>query len=106
LTAVKVYIPSLKESVSIVIDAKVDTNDVHVICTDIQEDVSTIFWSARKRVTIENSYKDAKQLGFGEYRYRKNEGRLYDLKSLIKGWKTIYVIYIGIVVRVNDVDLN
>ena len=74
---VMVYIPSLKENVSIVINAKADTKDVHVLCTDLQqEDVSTIFRYARKRVTIENSYKDAKELGFGEYRFRKSEAAL------------------------------
>ncbi|MGC2681179.1 MAG: transposase, partial [Candidatus Nitrosopolaris sp.] len=31
---------------------------------------------AQKRITIENSYKDAKQLGFGEYRFRKSEAAL------------------------------
>lgn len=73
---VMAYIPSLKENVSIVINAKADTKDVHVLCTDLQEDVSTIFKYARKRVMIENSYKDAKQLGFGEYRFRKSEAAL------------------------------
>lgn len=58
------YIPSLKESVSIVINAKADPKNIHVLCTDLQqEDISTIFRSAKKGVTIENSYKDAKQLG-------------------------------------------
>jgi hypothetical protein len=74
---VMAYIPSLKENVSIVINAKADTKDVHILCTDLQqEDVATIFRYARKRVTIENSYKDAKQLGFGEYRFRKSEAAL------------------------------
>jgi hypothetical protein len=74
---VMAYIPSLKENVSIVINAKADTKDVHVLCTNLQqEDISTIFRYARKRVTIENSYKDAKQLGFGEYRFRKSEAAL------------------------------
>ena len=73
---VMAYIPSLKENVSIVINAKADTKDVHVICTDLQEDVSTIIRYAQKRVTIENSYKDAKQLGFGEYRFRKSKAAL------------------------------
>jgi DDE superfamily endonuclease len=74
---VMAYIPSLKENVSIVINAKADTNDIHVLCTDLQqEDISTIISYARKRVTIENSYKDAKQLGFGEYRFRKSEAAL------------------------------
>ena len=74
---VMAYIPSLKENVSIVINAKADTKHVHVLCTNLQqEDISTIFRYARKRVTIENSYKDAKQLGFGEYRFRKSEAAL------------------------------
>ena len=73
---VMAYIPSLKENVSIVINAKADTKDIHVVCTDLQEDVSTIIRYAQKRITIENSYKDAKQLGFGEYRFRKSEAAL------------------------------
>ena len=73
---VMAYIPSLRENVSIVINAKSDTKDVHVLCTDLQEDVSTIFRYARKRVMIENSYKDAKLLRFGEYRFRKSEAAL------------------------------
>ena len=73
---VMAYIPSLKENVSIVINAKADTKDIHVVCTDLQEDVSTIIRYAQKRVTIENSYKGAKQLGFGEYRFRKSEAAL------------------------------
>jgi hypothetical protein len=73
---VMAYMPSLRENVSIVINAKADTKDVHVLSTDLQEDVSTIFKYARKRVMIENSYKDAKQLGFGEYRFRKSEAAL------------------------------
>jgi hypothetical protein len=32
---VMAYIPSLKENVSIVINAKADTNDTHVLCTDL-----------------------------------------------------------------------
>jgi hypothetical protein len=73
---VMAYIPSLRENISIVINAKADTKDVHVLCTDLQEDVSAILRYARKRVMIENSYKDAKQLGFGEYRFRKSEAAL------------------------------
>ena len=74
---VMAHIPSLKENVSIVINAKADTKDVRILCTDLQQqDVSTILRYARKRVTIENSYKDAKQLGFGEYRFRKSEAAL------------------------------
>ena len=49
------YIPSMRENVSIVINAKADTKDVHVLCTNLQEDVSTIFGYARKRAMIENS---------------------------------------------------
>jgi hypothetical protein len=49
----------------------------YVLCTDLQqEEISTILRYARKRVTTENSYKDAKPLGFGEYRFRKSEAAL------------------------------
>ena len=74
---VMAYIPSLKENVSIVINAKADTKDIHVVCTDLQEDVSTIIRYAQKRVTIENSYRmQPVVLGFGEYRFRKSEAAL------------------------------
>lgn len=74
---VTAYIPSLKENAAIVIDVKADTKDVHVLCTCLQEDApSTIIGYALKRVAIENFYKDAKQLGLGEYRFRKSEAAL------------------------------
>src|SRR5262249_54339548 len=57
-------------------NAKADTKDIHALCTDLQEDESTTFTYARKRASIENSYKDAKQLGFGEYRFRKSQAAL------------------------------
>jgi Transposase DDE domain len=77
------YIPSLKENVSVVINAKADTKNIHILCTDLQqEDVSTIIRYARRRIMIENSYKDAKQLGFGEYRFRKSEAALIHLVFL------------------------
>ena len=79
------YIPSLKENVSIVINAKANTKDVHVLCTDLQEDVSTIFRYARKRVMIENSYKDAKQLGFGRVQVQKERIGAYTCAPSLSG---------------------
>lgn len=74
---VTAYIPSLKENATIVIDVKADTKDVHVLCTSLQgEDASTIIGYALKRAAIENFYRDAKQLGLGEYRFRKSEAAL------------------------------
>jgi hypothetical protein len=71
------YIPSLKQNADIVIDVKADTKDVHVLCTSLQgEDASTIIGYALKRAAIENFYRDAKQLGLGEYRFRKSEAAL------------------------------
>ena len=74
---VMTYIPSLRDNVSIVINAKDDTKYVHVLCTDLQEDVSTIFRYAKKRVMIENSYKDAKQLGLESIGSERAKRRLY-----------------------------
>ena len=72
----KAYIPSLKENVNIVINAKAETKDIHILCTELDKDIVTIFRYALKRMKIENFYKDTKQLGFGEYRFRRSEAAL------------------------------
>ena len=82
---VMAYIPSLKENVSIVINAKADTKDIHVVCTDLQEDVSTIIRYAQKRITIENSYKDAKQARVWRVQVQKERNGAYTRAPSLSG---------------------
>ena len=82
---VMAYIPSLKENVSIVINAKADTKDIHVVCTDLQEDVSTIIRYAQKRVTIENSYKDAKRARVWRVQVQKERSGAYTRAPSLSG---------------------
>lgn len=75
----KVYIPSLlkKENINIVINVRAETKDIRILCTELErEDTVTIIKYALKRIKIENFYRDTKQLGFGEYRFRKSEAAL------------------------------
>jgi DDE family transposase len=75
----KVYIPSLlkKENINIVINVRAETKDIRILCTELEkEDTVTIIRYALKRMKIENFYRDTKQLGFGEYRFRKSEAAL------------------------------
>ena len=82
---VMAYIPSLKENVSIVINAKADTKDIHVRCTDLQEDVSTIIRYAQKRVRIENSYKDAKAARAWRVQVQKERSGAYTRAPSLSG---------------------
>jgi hypothetical protein len=75
----KLYIPSLlkKENINIVINVRAETKDIRILCTDLEtEDTVTIIKYGLKRMKIENFYRDTKQLGFGEYRFRKSEAAL------------------------------
>ena len=73
----KVYIPSLKENINIIINVRAETKDIRIPCTELEkEDTVTIIRYALKRMKIENFYRDTKQLGFGEYRFRKSEAAL------------------------------
>ena len=71
------YIPSLKENINIIINVRAETKDIRILCTELEkEDTVTIIRYALKRMKIENFYRDTKQLGFGEYRFRKSEAAL------------------------------
>jgi hypothetical protein len=62
---------------SIVMDVKVGTKDVHFLCTDlIGCSVEEILGHGLERHKIEDFYKGAKALGFGEYRFRASEAAL------------------------------
>jgi hypothetical protein len=62
---------------SIVMNVKVGTGDVHFLCTDLVGCcVKMILGHALERHRIEDFYKEAKALGFGEYRFRESEAAL------------------------------
>jgi hypothetical protein len=62
---------------SIVMDVKVGTGDLHFLCTDlIGCSVEEILGHGLERHRIEDFYKGAKALGFGEYRFRASEAAL------------------------------
>ena len=63
--------------VSIVVNVKASTKDVHLLCTDLVDcSVEEIVGHALVRHRIEDFYKQAKALGFGEYRFRESEAAL------------------------------
>jgi len=62
---------------SIVMNVKAGTWDVHFLCTDLVScNVLEILGHALERHRIEDFYKEAKALGFGEYRFRESEAAL------------------------------
>jgi len=62
---------------SIVINVKAGTRDVHFLCTDLVGcSVEEIVGHGLERHRIEDFYKEAKALGFGEYRFRASEAAL------------------------------
>ena len=62
---------------SIVMNVKANTKDVHFLCTDlVGYSVEAILGHALERHRIEDFYKEAKALGFGEYRFRTSEAAL------------------------------
>jgi len=73
---VNVYVPEIGD-VSIVVDVKADTRDVHMLCSDLSElSVGEIVEHALKRHTIEDFHREAKALGLGEYKFQGSEAAL------------------------------
>jgi hypothetical protein len=74
---VRVFTKKLGE-VTIVVNVKADTDDVHILCTDMKSSATTreIVKHALKRHHIEEFHKGAKYLGLGEYRFRESEAAL------------------------------
>ncbi len=73
---VDALVPSLG-GVSIVIDVRADTKDIHLLCTDLTHcSAEEIIRHALKRQRIEQFHKGVKSLGFGEYRFRESEAAL------------------------------
>jgi hypothetical protein len=74
---VRVFAKKLGE-VTIVVNVKADTDDLHILCTDMRSSTTTrqIVKHALKRHHIEEFHKGAKHLGLGEYRFRESEAAL------------------------------
>ena len=73
---VEVFLPKIGY-VSIVVNMKAESKDVHLLCTDlIGSSVEEIVKHALNRHRIEEFYKEAKALGLGEYRFRESEAAL------------------------------
>ncbi len=73
---VEVTMPKIGD-VSILVDVKAGTNDVHLLCSDmVCCGVGELLGHALERHRVEDFYRDAKSLGFGEYRFRGSEAAL------------------------------
>jgi hypothetical protein len=73
---VDVFMPKIGD-VSIVVNVRAQTKDTHLLCTDLVDcSVEEIVGHALERHRIEDFYKQAKALGFGEYRFRESEAAL------------------------------
>jgi hypothetical protein len=73
---VEVFMPKVGK-VLIIINVKAGTRDVHFLCTDLTGfSVYEVVLHALERHRIEDFYKEAKALGFGEYRFRTSEAAL------------------------------
>ena len=72
---VRVFTKKLGD-VSIVFNVKADTDDVHILCTEMRCSTEKIVEHALKRHHIEEFHKGAKHLGLGEYRFRESEAAL------------------------------
>ena len=73
---VDVFMPKMGY-VSVVANVKAGTKDVHLLCTDMVScGIEVIVGHALERHRIEDFYKEAKALGFGEYRFRASEAAL------------------------------
>jgi hypothetical protein len=62
--------------VSVVFNVKADTDDVHMLCTEMRSGTEEVVRHALERHRIEDFHKGAKFLGLGEYRFRESEAAL------------------------------
>ena len=73
---VEVTMPKVGD-VSVLVDVKADTRDVHLLCSDMVGcAVGELLGHALERHRVEDFYRDAKALGLGEYRFRGSEAAL------------------------------
>jgi len=73
---VEVYLPKVGD-VSIFVNVKAGTDDVHLLCTDLVGcGVGELVGYALERHRVEDFFREAKALGLGEYRFRGSEAAL------------------------------
>ena len=78
---------------SIVINVKANTKDVHFLCTDLVGcRVEEILRHGLERHRIEDFYKEAKALGFGEYRFRASEAALIHAHLVVLAYTLLDVL--------------
>jgi hypothetical protein len=72
----EVFVPKLGR-VRFVVDVKADTKDVHLLCTRLSGmGLEELVGHALQMCKINKFHKEAKFLGFGEYRFRTSEAAL------------------------------
>jgi hypothetical protein len=78
---------------SIVMNVKAGTRDVHFLCTDLVGcSVEKIVGHALERHRVEDFYKGAKALGFGEYRFRASEAALIHAHLVVLAYTLLDVL--------------
>ena len=78
---------------SIVMNVKANTKDVHFLCTDLVGcSVEEILGHGLERHRIEDFYKEAKALGFGEYRFRASEAALIHAHLVVLAYTLLDVL--------------
>jgi len=87
-----VFLPKMGY-VSIVMNVKAGTGNVHFLCTDLVGcSVEEIVGHALERHRIEDFYKGAKALGFGEYRFRASEAALIHAHLVVLAYTLLDVL--------------
>ena len=78
---------------SIVMNVKAGTKDIHFLCTDLVGcSVEEIVGHGLERHRIEDFYKEAKALGFGEYRFRASEAALIHAHLVVLAYTLLDVL--------------
>jgi len=78
---------------SIVMNVKAGTKDVHFLCTDLVGcSVEEIVGHGLEKHRIEDFYKEAKALGFGEYRFRASEAALIHAHLVVLAYTLLDVL--------------
>jgi len=78
---------------SIVMNVRLGTGDVHFLCTDLVGcSVEVILGHGLERHRIEDFYKGAKALGFGEYRFRASEAALIHAHLVVLAYTLLDVL--------------
>jgi len=87
-----VFVPEVGE-VSILINVKAGTRDVHFLCSDLTElSVFELVELALKRCVIEEVHKQVKLLGLGEYKFQQSEAALIHAHLVCLAFILLYIL--------------